>query len=181
MKIKAAVALVTRANRGIGASILDAWVAGGAPRIYAAVRTPSPAAKQAKVVPMALDITNVARIEDAATRCQHVGAAHLGSRPSDSMLKHRPLDVLDLSIHPVFVERGKQFFRQDETTNLKLFATKSFSKIVTLTYQPQRDPLHPPTIAKQGPIAALDGGVGLHGANTSGAVPNFILVRTHVC
>jgi NAD(P)-dependent dehydrogenase (short-subunit alcohol dehydrogenase family) len=84
MKIKAAVALVTGANRGIGASILDAWVAGGPPRIYAAVRTPSSAAKQGKVVPMALDITDAARVEDAATRCQHVGAALLGSRPSET-------------------------------------------------------------------------------------------------
>jgi NAD(P)-dependent dehydrogenase (short-subunit alcohol dehydrogenase family) len=87
MKIKAAVALVTGPNRGIAASIVDARVAGGSSRIYAAVRTPPSTAKQGKVVPMALDITDAARGEDAATRCQYVGAAHLGSRPFETPWK----------------------------------------------------------------------------------------------
>jgi hypothetical protein len=35
------------------------------------------------------------------------------------------------------VGSGKLFFREGEKANLKLVATKSFSKIVKLTYEPQ--------------------------------------------
>jgi dihydrofolate reductase len=57
---------------------------------------------------------------------------------AETLLKHHLLDVLDLSIHPLVLGQGKQFFRQDETARLKLVTTKSFSKgIVKLTYEPQ--------------------------------------------
>ena len=56
----------------------------------------------------------------------------------ETLLKHHLLDELDLSIYPLIVGQGKQFFRQDETATLRLVATKSFSKgIVKLTYEPQ--------------------------------------------
>jgi NAD(P)-dependent dehydrogenase (short-subunit alcohol dehydrogenase family) len=61
MKIKGAVALVTGANRGIGGSMVDALLAGGASRIYAAIRTPSSAAREEKVVPIALKRTTAIR------------------------------------------------------------------------------------------------------------------------
>jgi dihydrofolate reductase len=54
-----------------------------------------------------------------------------------ALLKHRLLDVLDLSIHPVVLGRGGLFFREGEETRMKLVATKTFSKIVKLTYEPQ--------------------------------------------
>jgi dihydrofolate reductase len=57
----------------------------------------------------------------------------------ETLLKDRLIDVLDLSIHPLVVGRGKLFFRGDEKVNLKLVATKSFSHIVKLTYEPQYD------------------------------------------
>jgi len=48
------------------------------------------------------------------------------------------LDALSLSIFPLVLGQGKQFFRQGETAALRLVATKSFSKgIVKLTYEPQ--------------------------------------------
>lgn len=57
---------------------------------------------------------------------------------AETLLKHGLLDVLDISIHPLIVGQGKQFFRQDETSALRLVATKSFSKgIVKLIYEPQ--------------------------------------------
>jgi dihydrofolate reductase len=57
---------------------------------------------------------------------------------AEKLLKHHLLDVLDLSIHPLVVGQGKQFFREGETARLRLVATKSFSKgIVKLTYEPQ--------------------------------------------
>jgi dihydrofolate reductase len=56
----------------------------------------------------------------------------------ETLLKQHVLDVLDLSIHPLVVGQGKQFFRQGENAKLRLVAAKSFSKgIVKLTYEPQ--------------------------------------------
>lgn len=57
---------------------------------------------------------------------------------AQTLLKHRLLDVLDLSIYPLVVGQGKQFFREDENVTLRLVAAKNFSKgIVKLTYEPQ--------------------------------------------
>ena len=58
---------------------------------------------------------------------------------SESLLQKRLIDVLDLSVHPVVVGRGKGFFREGQRVKLKLVATKSFSHIVKLTYEPQYD------------------------------------------
>jgi dihydrofolate reductase len=55
----------------------------------------------------------------------------------ETLLQQHLLDVLDLSIHPLIVGRGKQFFREGKNAKLRLVATKSFSKIVKLTYEPQ--------------------------------------------
>jgi dihydrofolate reductase len=55
----------------------------------------------------------------------------------ETLLKHRLLDVLDVAIHPVLVGRGKLFFREDQAVKLKLAATKSYSKIVKITYRSQ--------------------------------------------
>jgi dihydrofolate reductase len=55
----------------------------------------------------------------------------------ETLLEQRLIDVLDLSILPVIVGHGKPFFREGQAVKLKLAATKSFSKIVKLTYEPQ--------------------------------------------
>jgi dihydrofolate reductase len=55
----------------------------------------------------------------------------------ETLLKQRLLDVLDLAIYPVLVGHGKPFFREGQGVKLKLAATKSFSKIVKVTYEPQ--------------------------------------------
>jgi dihydrofolate reductase len=56
----------------------------------------------------------------------------------ETLLTHHLLDVLDLSIHPLVVGQGKQFFREGKNATLRLVAAKSFSKgIVKLTYEPQ--------------------------------------------
>jgi len=56
----------------------------------------------------------------------------------ETLLKRHLLDVLDLSIHPLVLGQGKQFFREGQDAALKLVAAKSFSKgIVKLTYEPQ--------------------------------------------
>ena len=55
----------------------------------------------------------------------------------ETLLKQRLLDVLDLAIYPVLAGHGKPFFREGQALRLKLAATKSFSKIVKVTYEPQ--------------------------------------------
>jgi dihydrofolate reductase len=56
---------------------------------------------------------------------------------AETLFKHRLIDVLDLSIHPLIVGSGKQFFRAGQAANLKLISTKTFSHIVKLSYEPQ--------------------------------------------
>ncbi len=56
---------------------------------------------------------------------------------AETLVKQHLLDVLDVSIHPVFIGSGKTLFRDGQTANMKLVSTKSFSKIVKLTFEPQ--------------------------------------------
>ena len=56
---------------------------------------------------------------------------------AQTLFKQHLLDVLDVSIHPVFIGSGKTLFRDGQTANMKLVSTKSFSKIVKLTFEPQ--------------------------------------------
>jgi dihydrofolate reductase len=55
----------------------------------------------------------------------------------ETLLKHGLLDVLDLSIHPILLGRGKLFLREGQSASLRLIATKMFARgIVKLTYEP---------------------------------------------
>jgi dihydrofolate reductase len=58
-------------------------------------------------------------------------------RLGETLLRERLIDAIDLSIHPLMVGRGQPLFRQGQAVQLKLTATKVFSKIVKLTYEPQ--------------------------------------------
>jgi len=69
--IKGKTALVTGANRGIGEAVVDALVAAGAAKVYAAARNlsdlaPLTARHGARVVALQLDVTNPAQITAAA-------------------------------------------------------------------------------------------------------------------
>jgi NAD(P)-dependent dehydrogenase (short-subunit alcohol dehydrogenase family) len=67
MNLTGTVALVTGANRGIGAAIVEALLAAGVRRVYAGVRSlPSTPSSDARVVPVLLDITDDARLADVA-------------------------------------------------------------------------------------------------------------------
>jgi len=56
---------------------------------------------------------------------------------AETLLKHHLIDVIDLSIHPLVLGRGKLFFRDDQHATLRLVAAKAFARgIVKLTYEP---------------------------------------------
>lgn len=41
-------------------------------------------------------------------------------RFGESLLQHRLIDTLDLSIHPLVIGRGKQFFREDARVSIAI-------------------------------------------------------------
>jgi NAD(P)-dependent dehydrogenase (short-subunit alcohol dehydrogenase family) len=65
MKIAGSVALVTGANRGLGAAFADALLDRGAAKVYAAVRDVS-AVTDHRLTPLRLDLTDRGSIEEAA-------------------------------------------------------------------------------------------------------------------
>lgn len=69
--VAGATALVTGANRGIGAAIVRALLARGARRVYAAARDPA-GVRTAGATPVALDVTDDDLVRAAAARCADV-------------------------------------------------------------------------------------------------------------
>ena len=65
MKIQGSVALVTGANRGLGAAFARALLAAGATKVYAGARDPS-TVKELGVVPVQLDVTRPDQIKALA-------------------------------------------------------------------------------------------------------------------
>src|SRR5262245_15655365 len=70
--VEGTVALVTGANRGIGAAFVSGLLEAGAQRVYAAARDPQTltalAQRDAQVIPIALDITDDTSVQEAAAR-----------------------------------------------------------------------------------------------------------------
>ncbi|HEU4561437.1 MAG TPA: SDR family NAD(P)-dependent oxidoreductase, partial [Longimicrobium sp.] len=69
--VQGAVALVTGANRGLGAAWVRGLLDAGAARVYAAARTPAQA-EDARVVPVRLDLKDAASITAAAELARDV-------------------------------------------------------------------------------------------------------------
>ena len=76
MNLKESVALVTGANRGLGAYLVQELLAAGASRVYAASRAPGAVAADVAADPrvrtLTLDITDPASVERAAAAAQDV-------------------------------------------------------------------------------------------------------------
>jgi NAD(P)-dependent dehydrogenase (short-subunit alcohol dehydrogenase family) len=73
MIIPGSTALVTGANRGLGAALVEGLLARGAATVYAAARDPRQAAhKDPRVVPLRLDVTDLASVRAAAERAGDV-------------------------------------------------------------------------------------------------------------
>ncbi|MFE9327200.1 dihydrofolate reductase family protein [Nocardia sp. NPDC052278] len=53
----------------------------------------------------------------------------------ETLLRERLIDVIDLTIYPLLLGRGKQYFQEGQDAKLKLTAVKTFSKVVKLTYE----------------------------------------------
>ncbi|WP_431908270.1 SDR family oxidoreductase [Nonomuraea jabiensis] len=90
MKISGSVALVTGANRGLGAAFAQALLDRGARTVYAAARNPA-TITDTNLTPIELDVTDPAAVAAAAERCGDVdllinnaGISRSGSPDLDS-------------------------------------------------------------------------------------------------
>jgi NAD(P)-dependent dehydrogenase (short-subunit alcohol dehydrogenase family) len=72
MRLDGAVALVTGANRGIGRAMVEALLAHGALKVYAAARDPRAVRDVPGVVPLGLDVTKPEQVGLAADVAQDV-------------------------------------------------------------------------------------------------------------
>jgi NAD(P)-dependent dehydrogenase (short-subunit alcohol dehydrogenase family) len=93
MDIKSSVALVTGANRGLGKSFVEALLAQGAAKVYAAARQLSPGdtwqGNDPRVIPVKLDVTSPEEVGAVAARCTDLTLLvnNAGAMLSTPMLK----------------------------------------------------------------------------------------------
>lgn len=96
MNIKGSVALVTGANRGLGAAFVRALLAAGASKVYAAARNPSSITIESGIVPVRLDVTSPDEAEELARKLGDVNLLinNAGIGGSGSILSPSSIDLL---------------------------------------------------------------------------------------
>ncbi|MHC3123311.1 SDR family oxidoreductase [Acinetobacter sp. GN11] len=96
MNIKGSVALVTGANRGLGAAFVRALLAAGASKVYAAARNPSSITIESGIVPVRLDVTSPDEAEELARKLGDVNLLinNAGIGGSGSILSSSSIDLL---------------------------------------------------------------------------------------
>src|SRR5947207_12675153 len=72
MNLSGSVALVTGANRGLGARLVTELLGAGAAKVYATARTPSASADDPRVQPLKLDVTDPASVAAATAAAPDV-------------------------------------------------------------------------------------------------------------
>ncbi|MEV1177174.1 SDR family oxidoreductase [Nonomuraea sp. NPDC049784] len=117
MKISGSVALVTGANRGLGAAFAQALLARGARTVYAAARNPATITAEG-LTPIELDVTDPAAVAAAASRCADVdllinnagilrsGAADLDSARAEMETNYFGTLSMSRAFAPVLARNG---------------------------------------------------------------------------
>lgn len=111
MQINGSTALVTGANRGLGAAFVQELLDRGAVKVYAGARNPEPS-EDPRVVPVQLDVTNADQIEALATLATDVdlvinnAGSHSGARIADGDFAAIQADLDTNFFGPIAVTRA---------------------------------------------------------------------------
>ncbi|GAA2392760.1 SDR family oxidoreductase [Nonomuraea africana] len=110
MRLEGGVALVTGANRGLGAAFARALVERGAKTVYAGVRDPA-SVRDPRLVPVRLDVTDPAQVAAAAERCGDVdllinNAGVLGEAEREMATNYHGTLAMSRAFAPVLARNG---------------------------------------------------------------------------
>lgn len=109
MKIQGSVALVTGANRGLGAAFARALLAAGAAKVYAAARDPSSVSVPG-IFPVRLDVTQPEQVEALARELSDVSL----------LVNNAGIGGTGPVLHPASIDRLRQQFETNAVGPLRM-------------------------------------------------------------